>query len=67
MSEQWVPMSEAAFHLKTEGFDVSTSKISRMATKGTIKVERDPVDQRVRLVDLNQLRELFASSKRYRA
>lgn len=65
--EQWVPMTEAAFHLKTEGFDISTSKISRMASKGRIRVERDPIDQRVRLVELNQLRGLFASSKRYRS
>jgi hypothetical protein len=66
MSEQWVPMSEASYQLRSEGFEISASKLSRMARSGEIKYETDPVDKRIRLVDLNYLRELFASSKRYK-
>ncbi len=66
MSEEWVPLSEAAFQLKTEGFDVSVSKLSRLASRGEIKAESDPLDERVRLVELNQLRQLFGSSKRFK-
>lgn len=66
MNEEWVPLSEAAFLLKTEGYDVSVSKLSRMASKGQIKTESDPLDERVKLVEMTQLRQLFASSKRRR-
>lgn len=66
VGEQWVSLSEAAFQLKTEGYDVSVSKLSRLATRGEIKTESDPLDERVRLVELNELRQLFGSSKRYR-
>lgn len=65
MSEQWVPMSEAAFVLRSEGFDISPSKLSRMARSKEIDVSTDPIDKRIRLVNLSQLRQLFASSKRY--
>ena len=66
MDEEWVPLSEAAFLLKTEGYDVSVSKLSRMANKGQIRTESDPLDQRVKLVEMNQLRQLFGTSKRRR-
>jgi hypothetical protein len=66
MAEQWVPMSEAAYILRSEGFEISASKLSRMARAGEIRAEQDPVDKRIRLVDLIQLRQLFSSSKRYR-
>jgi hypothetical protein len=65
MNEQWVPMSEAAFVLRSEGFDISPSKLSRMARSKEIDVSTDPIDKRIRLVNLSQLRQLFASSKRY--
>lgn len=64
--EQWVPLSEAAYQLKNEGFDISPSKLSRMANRGEIKTELDPIDKRVKLVELNGLREFFSASKRYR-
>ncbi len=66
MNEQWVSMSDASAKLRSEGIRVSVSKISRLAERGTIKSESDPLDERVRLVELNQLRELFSASKRFR-
>lgn len=65
-AEEWVSLSEAAFQLRTEGYDVSLSKLSRMANKGNIHTELDPLDERVKLVELNALRRLFGSSKRRR-
>ncbi len=64
--EEWMLMSEAAYHLKAEGFDISLSKLSRMARNKEIKTSTDPIDKRARLVDLNELRRLFRSSKRYK-
>jgi hypothetical protein len=56
---KWVPMREAAAILKAEGFKVSPNTISRLANRGTIQAKDDPVDARVRLVDLDELRRLF--------
>jgi hypothetical protein len=64
MNEEWVTLSDASYKLRTEGINVSVSKLSRMANKGEIKTAEDPTDQRVRLVDLNELRKLFASPRR---
>jgi hypothetical protein len=66
MNEEWATLSDAAFQLRTEGINVSVSKLSRMASKGEIKTANDPTDQRVRLVDLNELRQMFASPRRRR-
>lgn len=66
MNEEWVTMSDAAFQLKVEGFNVSVSKLSRLAKQGTIQSAEDPLDQRIKLVELNELRTLFGSSKRVR-
>jgi hypothetical protein len=66
MQEEWMPMSDAAFQLRSEGYDVSPSKLSRLANRKSIKTEKDPLDERVRLVDINELRTLFGSSKRAR-
>lgn len=52
-------MREAAAVLKAEGFKVSPNTISRLASRGTIQTKDDPVDARVRLVDLDELRRLF--------
>ena len=60
MIQRWVPMREAATILKAEGFRVSANTISRLANRGTIQTKEDPVDARVRLVDLDELRRLFA-------
>ena len=56
---KWVPMREAAAILKSEGFKASPNTISRLASRGTIQTKNDPVDARVRLVDLDELRTLF--------
>jgi len=53
-------MREAATILKAEGFRVSPNTISRLANRGTIQTKDDPIDARVRLVDLDELRRLFA-------
>ena len=63
MIQRWVPMREAAAILKTEGFKVSPNTISRLANRGTIQTKDDPIDARVRLVDLDELRSLFASRR----
>lgn len=64
--EQWVTMSEAFAKLKSEGINVSLSKLSRLAGAHKIKSDSDPLDERARLVDLVELRTLFSSSKRLR-
>jgi len=65
--QRWVNMSDAAFILRNEGYDVSLSKISRLANRrnNPIQTEIDPLDERARLVNLDELRTLFRSSKRY--
>ena len=62
--EQWVSMNEAAYILKSEGMGVSVSKLSRLASQGKIITSPDTLDERVKLVELNELRILFGSSKR---
>lgn len=64
MKEEWVSMREAATRLKAEGFKISPNKVSRLASRGKIRAIDDPLDERVRLVELNELRTLFASSLR---
>lgn len=54
MSEEWIPMSEAARRL-----NVRVSKISRLANKGHIQVKDNPLDERVRLVNFDELKALF--------
>jgi len=66
MDPQWKSMNQAHIILKGEGMNVSVAKMSRLASKGSIKVEKDPLDERVTLVDLNELRALFKSSKKLR-
>jgi DNA-binding MarR family transcriptional regulator len=58
MAEEWVKMSDAA---KIIG--VTASKLSRLAALGKIKVQRNPYDERTRLVDLSELREMFPPRK----
>ncbi len=64
MKEEWVSMREAAARLKAEGFKISPNKVSRLANRGKIQAIDDPLDERVRLVELNELRTLFGSSLR---
>jgi hypothetical protein len=54
MSEEWVTIQEAADRLK-----VRRNKISRLVSRGVIQTRDNPLDARVRLVDLNELRALF--------
>jgi Helix-turn-helix domain len=54
MNEEWVTMKEAA-----ERLGVGRNKISRLASRGIIKTKDNPLDARVRLVNLNELRTLF--------
>jgi len=58
--EEWVTMSEAAARL-----GVSVSQISRLAQRGEIKAETDRLNRRVKLVEFNEVRELFEQSKYY--
>jgi len=64
MEEQWTSMNEAAYILRSEGMSVSVSKLSRLASQGKITTAPDTLDERVKLVEMNQLRQLFGSSKR---
>ena len=54
MNEEWVTIQEAF-----ERLGIKRNKISRLASRGVIKSKANPLDARVRLVDLNELRALF--------
>jgi len=54
MSEEWVPMTEAARRLK-----VRVNKISRLANRGRIQTKENPLDERVRLVNFDEVLNLF--------
>ncbi len=54
MNEEWVTIQEASEYLK-----VRRNKISRLISRGVIQTRDNPLDARVRLVDLNELRTLF--------
>lgn len=54
MEEEWVTMSEAAAII-----GINLSKISRLAATGRIKIQRNPYDERTKLVNLNELKEMF--------
>ncbi|MBE3558599.1 MAG: hypothetical protein IMW89_05155 [Ktedonobacteraceae bacterium] len=64
MNEEWVSMRAAAARLKAEGFRISPNKVSRLANRDKIRTRNDPLDERVRLVELNELRALFTQSLR---
>ncbi len=64
MAEEWVPMSEASYILRTEGINVSASKLSRLAKDGKITTSSDPSDERVKLVNLNELRQRFTTPRK---
>jgi DNA-binding MarR family transcriptional regulator len=52
----WVQMSEAAQILK-----IDKSKISRWAAQGVIQTKKSPIDRRVRLVSVEEIRSLMAT------
>ena len=62
--EEWVSMREAAARLKAEGFKISPNKVSKLASRDKIRTQEDPLDERVRLVELNELRALFSNRLR---
>ncbi len=53
-SGEWVSMSDAA-----ERLGISLSKISRLAALGRIQTQKDPYDERTKLVDFVELRKMF--------
>jgi len=59
--EEWVTMSEAARRLGT-----TVNKISRMADKKQIQTQKDPYDDRVKLVNYAVLYQLFGGGRRLR-
>ncbi len=61
VNEEWVTMREAATRLK-----VTPSKLSRLAKSGKIRTKDDSVDERVTLVEFNEVRALLESSIRYK-
>jgi len=60
MDEHWVTMTQAA-----EELNVPVAQISRLAKRGDIKSENDAVNRRVKLVDLEEVKRIFAQSKYY--
>jgi hypothetical protein len=58
MTEEWVTMKEAAAEV-----GVSPSKISRLASINIIKVKVDLVDRRIKLVDLNEVKQVLNRRK----
>jgi predicted XRE-type DNA-binding protein len=58
--EKWVPMSQAA-----ELLGVPLSQISRLAKRGRIRSEDDAVNARVKLVEINEVKQVFSKSKYY--
>lgn len=59
-TEEWIPINTAAKRL-----GVSSSRISDLAFRGKIRTKRDLVDLRVKLVEYNEVYDLFASSSMY--
>lgn len=59
MNEEWVTMKDAVERLKAENIQIGRNKLSRLASRGIIKTQENPLDARVRLVNLVELRALF--------
>jgi hypothetical protein len=55
---EWISMSEASRRI-----GISTTKISRLASKGRIATRQDPYDERVKLVNFAELRQIFPERK----
>lgn len=51
-NDDWVPMADAAKH-----FNISPTKVSRLAQQGKIQTKKKWGDERVRLVSLTELRD----------
>jgi hypothetical protein len=57
--KDWVSIKGAARQLK-----ISPNKIARLVNPGKIRTQEDPLDERIRLVELNELRNLFITRLR---
>ena len=53
--EQWLPMREVANLLS-----IRYDKLARLARQNTIRSKDYPLDQRVRLVEVNEVRKIFS-------
>jgi DNA-binding MarR family transcriptional regulator len=58
-NEQWVTMTEAA-----EALGITPTQVSRLAKKGAIRAEADALNQRVKLVELNEVTRGMLTSKK---
>lgn len=61
MTEQWVTMQVAAKELNIPAY-----KLSRLAGQGLIKIQKDTLDRRVRLVNLTEVKALVDASRALR-
>lgn len=52
--EQWLPMKEVAKIL-----NVSYDKLSRLVRQKVLRTQNDVLDQRVKLVELNEVKRIF--------
>ena len=55
IEEQWLPMREVANLL-----GIRYDKLARLARQNTIRSKDYPLDQRVRLVEVNEVRKIFS-------
>ena len=53
-TEQWLPMKEVA-----EMLNISYDKLSRLVRQKIIKTQDDVLDQRVKLVEVEQVKRVF--------
>ena len=56
---EWVNITEAAIRI-----GVGPSKISRLVKAGKIATVEDPIDKRVKLVDLEEVQKLFTRTNK---
>ena len=59
MTERWVTLTDAAKEL-----GISVSAIVRLVKKKNIETKPDPIDERYKLVNIEALKQLYASSYR---
>jgi hypothetical protein len=53
-TEEWMKMKDAAALLK-----ISYWKLQRLADRGTISSKDDPLDRRARLVNVEEVKQIF--------
>lgn len=52
--EQWLPMREVA-----EKLNISYDKLSRLVRQKVIRTQNDVLDQRKKLVEINEVKHIF--------